>query len=149
MSTAIFAGSFNPFTVGHADIVERGLRIFDRIVIGIGYNEHKCGHSSCESRRDAIARLYAGENRVEVAVYSGLTVDFARRCGADVLLRGARGSSDFEYERNLADTNMAVAGMETVILVARPQLAFVSSSMVRELLHNGYDVSRFVAVDDF
>ncbi len=149
MSTAVFAGSFDPFTVGHADIVERGLHVFDNIIIGIGYNEHKSGSSSCDNRRQAIERLYAGEPRVKVLVYTGLTVEFVRRCGADVLLRGARGSADFEYERNLADTNRAVAGVETVILVARPEFAFVSSSMVRELMHNGFDVSRFVAVDSY
>lgn len=150
MATAVFAGSFDPFTIGHADIVARALPLFDKVVIAIGYNENKAnGGYSAERRRDTISRRYASESRVEVMTYTGLTVELARRIGADLLLRGARSSIDFEYERNLADTNRGIAGVETVILMSRPELAFVSSSMVRELIHNGYDVSRYVAVDDY
>lgn len=149
MSIALFAGSFDPFTVGHADIVDRGLRLFDKVIVAVGHNEHKKASVEFARRRDAIARLYASDPRVEVVGYSGLTVDLVKRLGADCILRGARGSADFEFERNLADTNRAVADVETVVLVARPEFSFVSSSMVRELIHNGYDVDRFVAVDDY
>ncbi|MDE7496987.1 MAG: pantetheine-phosphate adenylyltransferase [Muribaculaceae bacterium] len=149
MATAIFAGSFDPFTIGHADIVERGLRIFDKVIIAIGYNEHKKGMVTAERRCATIAERYAKDDRINVITYQGLTVDLVKRTGADAILRGARSGSDFEFERNLADTNRAIAGVETVILVARPEYAFVSSSMVRELIHNGYDAERFVAVKDY
>ena len=149
MTTAIFAGSFDPFTVGHADIVERGLRLFDKIIIAIGYNENKKAMTDPQRRMATIAEKYNGNPAVEVMLYTGLTVDLLRRTGADALLRGARSGMDFEFERNLADTNRAIAGVETVILVARPEYAFISSSMVRELIHNGYDVERFVAVKDY
>lgn len=149
MSTAIYAGSFDPFTMGHADIVERGLKIFDKITIAIGYNENKREMVPAHRRAETISRLYADNEAVDVRVYSGLTVELVRQTGADAILRGARSALDFEFERTLADTNREIAGVETVILPARPELAFVSSSMVRELLHNGYDVSRYVAVDDY
>ena len=143
--TALFAGSFDPFTVGHRSIVERGLKLFDKIVVAIGYNEHKPGEWPVESRLKAIASLFAGNPRVEVTSFAGLTVDMARKCGADALLRGVRSISDFEYERTLADTNREIAELETVFLLSEPQFSFVSSSMVWELMHNGYDVSQYIA----
>ena len=144
---AFFAGSFDPFTVGHRSIVERALKIFPRIVIAIGYNEHKPGEWTVEQRMKAISDLYDGEENVEVTAYKGLTVDAARQAGASVLLRGVRSNADFEYERNLADTNREISGVETVFLVCDPKLSFVSSSMVRELLHNGHDISKYIAGD--
>lgn len=144
---ALFPGSFNPFTLGHADIVERGLWLFDKVVIAIGYNEHKSAPGSMEERLSGIRRVYAGNPSVEVISYSGLTVDMARRLGAVAILRGARNNSDFEYERNLADVNREIAGIETVILVSRPELSFVSGSMARELQHNGYDISRYLPAE--
>ena len=144
---AFFAGSFDPFTIGHRSIVERALRLFPRIVIAIGYNEHKPGEWPVEQRLKAIRNLYAGQDNVEVVAYKGLTVDAARQAGASVLLRGVRSNADFEYERNLADTNREISGMETVFLLCEPDLSFVSSSMVRELLHNGHDISKYIAGD--
>lgn len=142
--TAVFPGSFNPFTTGHMDIVRRGLRIFDRIIVAVGYNEHKGDSGEIGSRIAALERLFAECPEVEVASYTGLTVDFARRVGAHTILRGVRGSADMEYERALADTNAAISGIDTVFMVTRPELSYVSSSMVRELEHNGYDTSRFL-----
>ncbi|MBD5357634.1 MAG: pantetheine-phosphate adenylyltransferase [Bacteroides sp.] len=141
---AFFAGSFDPFTIGHEAIVRRSLRLFPKIVIGIGYNEHKPGEWSVEQRLKAICEIYADNPDVEVISYTGLTVDAARRCGASVLIRGVRGNIDFEYERNLADTNREISGMETVLLISEPDLAFISSSMVRELFHNGHDISKYI-----
>lgn len=141
--TALFAGSFNPFTIGHKSIVDRTLQFCDRIVIGIGYNPAKTGDNP-EARMAEIARIYADAPRVSVEYYTGLTVDFARRCGADFMVRGVRGCTDFEYERNLAETNLRISGIETVLLPALPELSFVSSSMVRELAANGRDVSEFL-----
>lgn len=144
MTTAVFPGSFDPFTVGHMDIAERALKIFDRLVIAIGYNIHKTPADSVASRVSDIEALFAGDDRVSVEAYSGLTVDFAKRKGAGFIVRGLREVKDFEYERNLADTNAAISDIETVFLTARPELGFVSSSMVRELMLHGYDASRFL-----
>lgn len=144
---ALFAGSFDPFTVGHRSIVERGLALFDKIIIAVGHNEHKHGEWSEEQRISAISRLYSGNPRVEVTGYSGLTTDFAKKCGAGVLLRSVRNTVDFEYERNLAEINRMISGIDTVILVSDPRFACISSSMVRELIHNGHDASEYIAGD--
>ena len=143
-SIAIFPGSFDPFTVGHADIVARGLGMFERIVIGVGVNEHKRPLQTADSRVESIARLYAGEPRVKVVAYSDLTFDLARREGADFILRGLRSVKDFEYERDIAVMNKALSGVETVLLFTDPQYSAVSSSVVRELLAFGKDVSEFL-----
>lgn len=142
---ALFAGSFDPFTIGHLSIVERALGMFPSIVVGIGHNERKPGEWSVSERLDAIRALFKERREIEVMAYSGLTADFAREIGASTLLRGVRGMTDFEYERNLADTNRKLFGLETVFLVSEPELAFVSSSMVRELIHNGVDAGRYIA----
>lgn len=142
MSTAFFAGSFNPFTRGHASIVERVLPLFDNIIIGIGVNAEKPGVAD---RADAacrrIAALYAANPRVRVEVYSGLTVDAAKAFGANVLLRGVRSVADYEYERSLADLNRRLSGIETLLLFSLPELEYISSSAVRELASYGRDVS--------
>ena len=144
MRKAVFPGSFDPFTVGHKDIADRALRIFDHLVIGVGYNIHKASGNSIAERVEGIKAVFAGDSRISVEAYTGLTVDFARRHGAAFIVRGLREVKDFEYERNLADTNAAISDIETVFLTARPELGFVSSSMVRELQANGYDASRFL-----
>lgn len=142
---ALMAGTFDPFTTGHASIVARGLGLFDRIVIAIGTNPDKPGAvAGAEARRDAIAAHYAADSRVKVITYAGLTVDACRREGARFMLRGVRSTIDFEYERNLADVNRNISGIETVLLYAEPQLAMVSSSMVRELRAHGVDTSAWV-----
>lgn len=142
---AVFAGSFNPFTVGHADIVERGLAVFDRIIVCIGVNAGKPDDSAtAEKRRDDIRRLYSGDSRVSVECWAGLTADFARSRGATTLLRGVRSAKDFEYERGLADANMALSGLDTMILFTDPRYGWVSSSLVRELQAHGRDVSQLL-----
>lgn len=139
---AVFAGTFRPFTVGHADIVERGLRIFDRIIICIGVNYAKPeDKDSAEERAVTIKNIYAADPRITVECYSGITTDFAIEHGACALLRGVRSVKDYEYERDLADANLALSGIDTVILYTRPQLGWVSSSLVRELQSYGRDVS--------
>ena len=143
--TAVFAGSFDPFTRGHDDIVRRGLELFDHIVIAIGVNASKPGaQTRAADSATAIRRLYADDPRVEVAVYTCLTVDFARSLGAQFLLRGVRSVKDFEYERDMADINRQLSGLETVILFSSPELSAVSSSVVRELAAYGHDVSAFL-----
>ena len=142
--TAIFPGSFDPFTVGHASIVERALPLFDEIVIGVGVNESKRALYSTERRVEEIARLYADEPRIRVVEYSDLTIDLARREGAKFILRGLRSVKDFEYERDIAAMNERLAGIETVLLFTEPQYMSISSSVVRELINFGKDVSQFL-----
>lgn len=142
--TGIFTGSFDPFTIGHDDIVRRALPLFDRIVIGIGVNEQKKYAQSTEERIENISRLYAGEPKIEVKAYGDLTVDFAKREGAHYIIKGVRSMKDFEYEREQAEINRRIGGVETLLLFADPQLASISSSMVRELMHFGRDVSEFL-----
>lgn len=144
MKTAIFPGSFDPFTIGHKDITDRALAIFDKVIIGIGFNENKSSFIDVKERVEAIENVYKSNPRISVEAYTGLTVDFARQNKARFIIRGLREVKDFEYERNLADTNAAISDIETVFLVARPELGFVSSSMVRELARNGFDISRFL-----
>lgn len=141
---AIFPGSFDPFTVGHASIVERGLPLFDEIVIGVGINENKRALYSSDRRVEAISRLYAHEPRVRVEAYDDLTVDFARRCGASFILRGLRSVKDFEYERDIANMNHRLTGIETVLLFTEPHYSSISSSVVRELIAFGKDVRDFL-----
>lgn len=140
---ALFPGSFRPFTRGHADIVERGLALFDRVIIAVGVNAAKPAADG-EATADAIRKLYADEPRVEVTVYSCLTIDFAAQCGARFLLRGVRSMKDFEYERDMADINRQLSGIESVILFSRPEYAAVSSSVVRELESYGHDITPFL-----
>lgn len=144
LRTAVFSGSFNPFTIGHKSIADRALDIFDRLVICIGYNENKDDTSSLEERIESISRLYASDPRVEVVAWHGLMADLARRQGARFIVRGVRDASDFDYEKRMADINRRIAGIETVFLPAIPGQADISSSAVRELEHFGYDVSEFL-----
>ena len=144
MRTAIFPGTFDPFTKGHADIVSRGLALFDRVVIAVGVNEHKAPCQDVNARLAAIGALYADDARAEVCAYTGLTADFARQHRAQFILRGVRSLRDYEYERDIADVNHRLSGIETVLLFSRPDLAAVSSSIVRELQHNGKDVTEFL-----
>lgn len=140
--TAFYPGSFNPFTTGHESIVARTLKLCDRIVIAIGINADKPQDNVCNNMEE-IKRLYADDERVKVTTYTGLTVDAARREDADFIIRGIRGVSDYEYERNLAEINLRISGIETLLMPALPELSMVSSSMVRELAHYGYDVTQF------
>ena len=144
MRTAIFPGTFDPFTKGHADIVARGLEIFDRIVIAVGVHENKQPAEGTDTRLATIDALYAYDNRVGVCAYTGLTVDFAREQDAQFILRGVRSMKDYEYERDIADMNYRLSGVETVLLFSRPELACISSSVVREIEHMGRDVSEFL-----
>ena len=141
MTTALFAGTFDPYTIGHHALVERALALFDTIVIAVGNNIGKHCLAPAEERVAAIERLYRGNNRVRVMMYDTLTMDLAREVGATALLRGVRTVKDFEYERELADTNRIVGGVETVLLVSEPEYAHISSTLVRELLKYGKDVS--------
>lgn len=142
--TGIFTGSFDPYTIGHDDILRRALPLFDRIVIGIGVNERKSYMQCAEERMKTIKAIYADEPKVEVKTYSDLTIYFARRENARYIIKGVRSVKDFEYERDQADINRELSGIETLLLYADPRYSAVSSSMVRELIHFGQDVSRYL-----
>lgn len=144
MKTILFPGSFNPFTKGHADVVERGLQLFDRVVIAIGYNEQKGCMEDVTQRLEHIRAIYRDEERVEVMTYSDLTCEAARRCSACAILRSVRSLKDYEYELQMADVNRQLTGIDTVVLFARPELASLSSSVVRELQHFGHDITPFL-----
>lgn len=144
MTTALFAGTFDPYTCGHHAIVERALAMFGRVVVAVGRNMDKKCMFALEERVAAIEKLYADEPRVSVAVYDTLTMDFAREVGATVLLRGVRSVKDYEYERDIADVNLRLGGVDTVLLVSEPEYACISSSVVRELIKFGKDVTELL-----
>jgi len=145
MKIAIFPGTFNPFTIGHADILRRGLELFDRVVVSVGMNIDKPEmQQDAADRAEAIRALYASERRVQVVCWSGLTIDLCRKVGARFILRGVRSVKDYEYERDIADANMRVGGIDTVMIAASPELACISSSLIRDLRSHGYDISEFL-----
>ncbi|MDO4190194.1 MAG: pantetheine-phosphate adenylyltransferase [Bacteroidales bacterium] len=142
---ALFAGSFNPFTKGHARIVERALPLFDKLIIAIGVNPHKPQDDDEIARRKAAIELvYEGVEQVSVVTYSTLTAEYAKEVGAHWLLKGVRNVTDYEYEKQMADINRRLTGVETVLLYAEEAYASVSSSMVRELESFGYDISDYL-----
>lgn len=144
MKRAIFPGSFNPFTRGHQSIVQRGLQLFDEIVIGIGHNTAKQSDADVQARLQTIAALYRDEPRISVQIYNTLTVDFARKVDAKFILRGVRTVEDFDYELQMADVNRLLSGIETVVLFAEADKVEISSSLVRELQQFGKDVSEYL-----
>lgn len=146
MRIAAFTGSFDPFTIGHDDIVRRALPLFDRIVIGVGYNEHKQYLQPVEERCRLIRSYYKDEPKVQVESYQDLTVDFCQRIGAHFIIKGVRTLKDFEYERDMGDVNRQLSGVETILFLAAPELSHISSSMVRELAHFGKDITEFLPV---
>lgn len=141
---ALFPGTFDPFTIGHQSLVSRGLTLVDEIVVSIGINDKKQTYFTLEKRLEAIRHLYRDEPRVKVMAYDSLTVDFAQAVGAAFILRGIRTVNDFEYEKSIADVNRKLSGIETFILFTEPEHTHISSSIVRELLRYGKDISLFV-----
>ena len=144
----LFPGSFDPFTIGHADLVERALKLGAEVVIAIGINGDKKPLLSADIRKEAILSYYKDNPKVSVIFYNGLTVDAVRATGADAILRGIRSVTDYDKERNLADINRSIAGVETVILVSSPAVQHVSSSLVRELLSFGRNADSLM-IDTF
>ncbi len=144
MKKAIFPGTFDPFTIGHFSIVKRALTFMDEIIIGIGVNDKKRTWFPMEKRVKMIQELYEKEPRIKVQSYNGLTVDFAQKQGAKFIIRGIRTVHDFEYEETIADVNRKLSGIETILLFTEPELTSVSSTIVRELLQFGKDVTPFL-----
>ena len=144
MRNGIFVGSFDPYTIGHDSIVKRALPLFDKIIIGVGFNNKKHNITPVEERVARIREIYRGEAKVEVKQYDDLTVDFARRENAAFVIKGVRSVKDFEFEREQADINKQLSGIETVIFFAESGMEHISSTMVRELMQFGKDVSQFL-----
>ena len=142
--TAIFPGTFDPFTLGHLSLIERGLHLVDEIIIAIGINLNKKSFFSLEQRIKMISNLFESDARIKVARYEGLTVDFAKEASAKFILRGIRSVNDFEYEKNIADVNRDISGIETFVLFTEPKYTHISSSIVRELLTYGKSVEEFI-----
>jgi len=145
MKTAIFPGSFDPFTRGHESVVRRGLGLFDRIIVAVGTNTTKSYYFSTEQRIEMISKTFQGESGVEVASFDGLTVDFCKDNDIHFILRGLRDGKDFFYEKNIALMNHSLEqGVQTVFLLTDPEHAWISSTIIREILRNDGDVSPFL-----
>ncbi len=144
MKRALFPGSFDPFTIGHYDIVKRGLTLFDEVIIGIGHNADKHSYLPIDERMERVKRIFADEKKVRVVAYDGLTVDCAKKEQAQFILRGVRSVQDYEYERSMADANLQMSGIETVLLYSKSEYAYISSSLVRDLMRYNKDISHLV-----
>lgn len=144
----LFPGTFDPITLGHVDVVERAVGMFDKLVIGIGSNASKQPMFSIEQRIGWMKEIFKNEPRIEVAGYEGLTVDYCKTIGAHFILRGIRYISDFEYEKAIADMNRMLApDIETVFLTCSPAYSTISSTLVRDVIRNGGNAAMFVPVE--
>ena len=144
MKKAVFPGSFDPITLGHVDLIYRGLEIFDEIIIAIGVNADKKQLFSLEDKIQQIKNTFINEPRIEVASYKGLTIDFCKSVNSKYILRGLRNSSDFNYEQSIAQTNSSLSSIESVFLISSPQLAHISSTIVRDIIKNEGDYKSLV-----
>ncbi|MBT7623894.1 MAG: pantetheine-phosphate adenylyltransferase [Flavobacteriaceae bacterium] len=139
MRKAIFPGTFDPFTLGHLDILKRSLSLFDQITVGVGRNNQKKTMFSEDERIEFIKNCFKDESRVKVMSYQGLTIDFCKKVGANFIVRGIRNNGDFEFEKAIARTNRKLSKIETVFLLTSAKTSFISSSIVRELILNNGD----------
>ena len=145
MRICLFPGTFDPVTLGHIDIINRALPLFDKIYVGIGVNSAKNPMFSAEQRMQWFKEIYANDNRVESVVFDGLTVNYCEKIGAKFILRGIRYVSDFEYEKTIADANRTLDNsIETIFLTGEPKYTSVASTIVRDILRNGGDASPFL-----
>lgn len=144
MKTAIFPGSFDPFTVGHKCIVDKALLLFDHVVIAFGVNVRKSPFMPLDERMARVRKAYEDDPRVEVTHYSCLTIDLVRKYNTCYIVRGVRNVVDFEYEKNIADVNQKLADIETIFLLSDPDVALISSSLVRELAGFGKEITEYI-----
>ena len=144
MKRAVFPGSFDPITLGHLDIVERSIPLFDEIIIGVGTNSEKKYMFSLKKRMDFIEETFFNYNKISVSQYEGLTIDFCKKIQADFIIRGLRNPADFEFEKAIAHTNRKLSGIETVFLLTSAKTSFISSSIVREIISNRGDYTQLV-----
>ena len=136
MKRAVFPGSFDPVTIGHQDIVNRGLKIFDEIILGVGENIDKKYMFSSNERFDFVSKTFEADTKVLIKTYNGLTVDFCKKNNAEFIIRGLRNPADFEFEKSIALTNRKMTGIETVFFLTSPKNSYISSSIVRDLIKN-------------
>lgn len=142
---ALFPGTFDPITIGHLDIIQRALPLFDKLIIGIGRNANKTAMFSEEMRREWVNEIFNSEPKVSAIIYEGLTVECCKTVGANFILRGIRYVNDFEYEKAIADMNRSLDNnIETVFLTCLPQYTSVASTLVRDVIRNGGDVTQFL-----
>lgn len=144
MKRAVFPGSFDPLTLGHTDIINRALKLFDEVIIAIGSNATKKYMFSLEERRAFIEKTYKGEKKVKVDTYQGLTIDYCIKVKSDFILRGLRNPADFEFEKAIAHTNRKMSKIETVFLLTSADTSYISSSIVRDILSHKGDVKLLV-----
>ncbi|MDG2483831.1 MAG: pantetheine-phosphate adenylyltransferase [Flavobacteriaceae bacterium] len=144
MKRAIFPGSFDPITLGHCDIIHRGVTLFDEVIVAIGENSAKDYMFSLEERKSFIENTFEGNSKIRVMTYSGLTTDFCKKINADFILRGLRNPADFEFEKAIAHTNRNIVDIETVFLLTSVETSFISSSIVREIIHYQGDYKKMV-----
>ena len=144
MRRAIFPGSFDPITNGHSDIIKRGVSLFDEVIVAIGINAEKKYMFSLEERKKFIEETFKDEPKVRVITYKGLTIDLCRKENAEFILRGLRNPADFEFEKAIAHTNRSLSKIETVFLLTAARTSYISSSIVRDVLRNGGDVTKLV-----
>lgn len=140
----VFTGTFDPFTIGHQNIADRALKLFDELYIAVAVSKRKNTQKEIDERQKSIETLYAGNDSVKVITYCDLTAEMCRRIGADTIVRGVRSLKDFEYEREQADINKQLGAVETLLLFAEPRFESISSTLVRELKFFGRDVTEFL-----
>lgn len=142
---AVFPGSFSPFTIGHQSVIDRALPLFDKIIIAIGINSEKNQYFSIEERIQWIKDVYTNDPKIIVKFYEGLTVDLCKKENANFILRGLRDSHDFKYEKNIAQMNHNLNhNIQTIFLITPPEISHISSSIIRDIIKNGGDVSKFI-----
>ena len=144
MKKAIFPGSFDPITLGHYDIIKRGVTLFDEVIVAIGINADKKYMFTLEERKKFIEETFADEPKIKVVSYKGLTVDFCEEIGVEFILRGLRNPADFEFEKAIAHTNRDLAPIETVFLLTSAQTSYIASSIVRDVIRNNGDYTKLV-----
>ncbi len=144
MKRAVFPGSFDPLTLGHTDIIDRAIPLFDEIIIAIGTNSSKEYMFSLDQRKSFIKKTYSNEPKIKVDTYEGLTIEYCKKINSDYILRGLRNPADFEFEKAIAHTNRKMSKIETVFLLTSANTSYISSSIVRDVLRNNGDVSMLV-----
>jgi pantetheine-phosphate adenylyltransferase len=144
MKRALFPGSFDPITLGHIDIIERSVPLFDEIVIGVGTNSDKKYMFPLKKRMAFIEETFSNYKNISVSQYEGLTIEFCKKVQANFIIRGLRNPADFEFEKAIAHTNRALSGIETIFLLTAAKTSFISSSIVREIISNKGDYSQLV-----